>query len=302
MFQQKGKVNSREIHEKLEALDLPSSERTVQRLIEGLKNMGLTLDYDNQSKKYIFNEEGSSNQVKILNLMVAADFMHEVATSPADKLKYIDFDARMVTKGAHFMPEIFQAMTKRKWLEVEYKRYENENSKFHTLAPLFLKEFNNRWYLLAVYQGELKGKKNIPLLFGIDRIMNLQITNKSFHKALFQSLQDYPAWSKENKRVPMDLFRDMIGVRLTQEPVQQVILRFSPDQAPFVKSQPWHSTQEILTDNALEFKIAVYVRPNDDLLTMILSKHGNVEVVEPESIRKQTIAILKKSLALYENL
>jgi len=299
LFQQKGQVSTLEIQQKLEAAELPSSESTTQRLIKDLKNIGLTLEYDNQKRKYIFNEEGSSMQIKILNLMVASDFLHEVATSPADKLKYIEFDARMVAKGANFLPDIFNAITKRKWLEVEYKRYENEVSKIHILAPLFLKEFNNRWYLLAVYKGELKGKNNIPLIFGIDRILNIEVTIDSFEKNLFKKLHDYPKWQKENKESPMDLFNDMIGVRLTEQPVQEVILKFSPEQAPFIKSQPWHSTQEILAENENEFKISICVRPNDDLLTMILAQHGNVEVLEPESLRSQTIGILKKSLALY---
>lgn len=299
LMQRKGVVSSQEIQQKLEDHDLPSSERTVQRIIADLRDMGLDMEYNPQTRKYHFNPSDRADQTKLLSLLVTADFMQSVAAFPTNTLKYIDFDDRQVTQGSNFLPDLFTAITNRKWIEVVYQRYETEQPKTHQLAPLFLKEFNYRWYLLAAIKGSGTQHKKMPLLFGLDRIVSVEILGSKFSKNLIKSLSEYTAWSKGSVQNPMDLFDDVIGVRFTDEPVQQVILKFSPDQAPFIKSQPWHSTQRIITENEEEFTIEICVRPNDDLLTMVLSRHGNVEVVQPDSFRDRVIEILEKSLSHY---
>jgi predicted DNA-binding transcriptional regulator YafY len=271
------------------------------RLIADLKDMGLDLNYNPQTRKYDFNASDREDQTKLLALLVTADFMQTVAAFPTKTLKFIDFDDKQVSKGAHFLPDLFSAINQHKWIEIVYQRYETESPRTHRLAPLFLKEFNYRWYLLAAVRGEDKHQKKMPLLFGLDRIQQLELTGQKFNKNLFKSLSEYTPWSEGAIHNPMDLFDDVIGVRFTEEPVQNVILKFSPEQAPFVKSQPWHSTQIELQNTPEAFTIEICVRPNDDLLTMILAQHGNVEVLEPLSLRKRVIEILQKSLDLYKD-
>jgi len=300
IVQSKGAISSAEIQQRLSYYDLPSSERTVQRLIADLKEMGLDLVYNPLTRKYNFNGSGSTNQTKLLALMVAADFMQSVAAFPTNTLQHIDFDDRLVAKGSHFLPDLFLAIRQRKWIDIDYQRYETENPRTHRLAPLFLKEFNYRWYLLAAVKGVKEEQKKMPLLFGLDRIQQLTLTGQKFNKNLFASLSDYTAWTKGRVQHPMDLFDDVIGVRFTQEAVQSVILKFSPEQAPFIQSQPWHSTQRELVNSGKEYTIEICVRPNDDLLTMILAQHGNVEVIEPLSLRKRVKETLQKSLELYK--
>lgn len=299
LFRYKHSISSAEIQQKLADNDLPNSERTVQRLLSDLKNIGLDFEYNPQNRKFKFNPSDDDYQTKLIGLMVAADFMQSVAAFPTNTLQFIEFDDRVVAKGSTFLPDLFKAITTTKWIEVTYQRYENDHPKTHLVAPLFLKEFNYRWYLLAVIKTKGPGKTNMPLLFGIDRIVNLSLTDQSFNKIKLQKLSDYTAWTKGHIEKPMDLFDDVIGVRFTQAPVQEVILKFHPDQAPFIKSQPWHSTQKILVENEQEFTIEICVRPNDDLLTMILSQHGNVEVIEPKELRQSVIDMLQKSLDLY---
>ncbi|SEA49618.1 Predicted DNA-binding transcriptional regulator YafY, contains an HTH and WYL domains [Arachidicoccus rhizosphaerae] len=300
LIQNRKTVSSFEIQQKLSDYDLPSSERTVQRLISDLKDMGLELAYNPQTRKYDFNAMDSTDQTKLLALMVTADFMQSVAAFPTNTLQYIDFDDRLVAKGAHFLPDLFLAIQQRKWIEIVYQRYETETPKTHRLAPLFLKEFNYRWYLLAAVKNGHTDEKKMPLLFGLDRIQQLTLTGQKFNKNLFQSLSEYTPWSKGSIKKPMDLFDDVIGVRFTNEAVQQVKLKFSPEQAPFVQSQPWHSTQMILANTEEEFTIEICVRPNDDLMTMILAQHGNVEVLEPLSLREKVQSLLQKSLEKYK--
>ena len=43
----------------------------------------------------------------------------------------------MVTKDAEYLPEIFDAMTKGYWMEVEYKRHENDEFKTHDWHDCF---------------------------------------------------------------------------------------------------------------------------------------------------------------------
>jgi hypothetical protein len=62
-----------------------------------------------------------------------------------------------------------------------------------------------------------------------------------------------------------------------------------------VESQPWHHSQEVLVNNKDELRIALYVRPNEDLITLILAQCGRVKVLEPPKLRNTVNTILKKA-------
>jgi predicted DNA-binding transcriptional regulator YafY len=299
LFNNKKSVNSRQMQETLESEGLPASQRSIARLKGELKDIGLEMEYNSATRSYTLDVENNSLQERIINLMIASDFLQNLSAHPKKMLQYIDFDKRTVSKGVNFLSEIFEAIIQSYWVEITYQRYNAEMPKTHIIAPLFLKEYNNRWYVLAITKANKTHKNNAPLLWGLDRIISLKKLNKA-PKNLFQTLSIYKQFKEDLKTKPFDIFCDIVGVSFSDEHVQKVVLSFEGKEAPYLESQPWHHSQEVLMKNKDEFRIALYVRPNDDLITLILSQCGRVKVLEPDNLRNRIKEILERANKNYE--
>lgn len=296
LFKTKKSVNFKQIQEKLEREELPASQRSIERLKNELKDqLGFELEYDSSTRSYTLDIENNSLQERIINLMVTSDFLQNLSAHPKKILQYINFDNRTVSKGVDFLSDIFNAITQSYWLEITYQRYNAEAPKTHIIAPLFLKEYNNRWYVLAVTKANKTHKDDMPLLWGLDRIISLKKLGKA-PKNLFQTLSIYKQFKKDLKTKPFDIFNDIVGVSFSDEPMQKVVLSFEGKEAPYMESQPWHHSQDVLVKNKDEFRIALYVQPNDDLITLILSQCGRVKVLEPLKLKNTIKKILEKAI------
>ncbi len=80
----------------------------------------------------------------------------------------------------------------------------------------------------------------------------------------------------------------------------RVVLAFSPDVTPLIKERIWHVTQhiEILDDK----RCTLHLRVSNwnEMLPWILSWGGQVEVLEPESLREALVAQAARMLEHYE--
>jgi len=123
-------------------------------------------------------------------------------------------------------------------------------------------------------------------IFGIDRITDLEVKAETFDPGLIPD--------------PASLFDHTIGLFLSQNTLQTVVLSFTPTQGKYVKSLPLHKSQEILVDNGQECRIRLYVIPNYELTQEILRLGDTVKVLEPEWLATEIRQILKKTLKQYK--
>ena len=132
-----------------------------------------------------------------------------------------------------------------------------------------LKEYNNRWFLLA---GFYKGSK-ISLL-ALDRILEIKEEN---------TVKYIPP--------PIDIFRyfdDVIGVSKTaKQRARKIILRIQKKQMPYLLTKPLHSSQQVLKeeDGWITFRITVIW--NYELEREILGLGEVVEVMSPKRLREK---------------
>ena len=140
-------------------------------------------------------------------------------------------------------------------------RHDDQQVKKKVL-PHFLKESNQRWYLLA-YEGDtLK-------TFGVDRIRNLHVLdNEHFRRDTSIDVQA--------------LFRDCYGIWDQADiPVEDIELRYDALDGKFLKSVPLHHSQVILADTPEEFRIALRLRITNDFVMELLSRSRSLEVIRP---------------------
>ena len=144
----------------------------------------------------------------------------------------------------------------------------------------YLKQYNNRWFVFG-----LNSDNQVPIWnLALDRIESLSETAQKYK----QSDTDWEEY-----------FFDLVGVtRPESENLQEIVLKFSPEVAPYVITKPIHPSQKHKNDpTGLEVKIKVI--PNFELERLILSFGEQVKVISPQDFKERISQRLKSAGRLY---
>ncbi|GGH36776.1 WYL domain-containing protein [Dyadobacter endophyticus] len=193
----------------------------------------------------------------------------------------ISFDNNRYLKGIEYLGELFQAILYKKVLCLEYQSYRSEIPKEYQVHPYYLKQYNNRWFLLG-----LSETWDRISTFALDRIITIHDSNTPYISNCDYNFDDY--------------FEDIIGVTLYQdaEPVL-ITLTFNKDAAPYVLSKPLHGSQKKISENESEVVVSIDVIPNYELESLILSYGDRVKVSGPESFQKVIKERLVRASGMY---
>ena len=88
--------------------------------------------------------------------------------------KVIGFDENPYLKGVEHISPLYSAITNKQVLSVNYRSFKQDVSSIVEIHPYYLKQYNNRWFLLGLNQ-ELNQITNLAL----DRIEQIQPNKKS---------------------------------------------------------------------------------------------------------------------------
>ena len=135
-----------------------------------------------------------------------------------------------------------------------------------TIHPYYVKQYNNRWYLLG-----LDNEYNDVYPLALDRMKKVSVSSVKFIKNITCNFDEY--------------FRDIIGVtRNEQREVEEIRLRFSPSRFPYVVSKPLHKSQQVTSESDCE--ISIRVLPNKELQQKLFSFGPDIEILSPEWMRQ----------------
>lgn len=252
----------------LEDEDIFISERTLDRYIKDLVNLFFIQSIKRKGyvKNELIDEKEANLYVQYLRMNVLSQNLIQFSENSRENNKYIVTE-NLIFKGVEFITPILNAISKRKELQfVYYTQYTNKEVR--TVIPLFLKEYQKRWYLI----GLDKGKKNNMRIFGLDRIESLELSRKIMVKTDIDLYK-----SKFSNVIGVDLrpvntnFPRAVSVRLKAKGLQPNIF----------KSLPLHSSQKIVEENNnfTIFKYLLFV--NYELIQHLRMHKQFIEVVEP---------------------
>jgi predicted DNA-binding transcriptional regulator YafY len=192
----------------------------------------------------------------------------------------VQFETAPTVRGSEFLGELFSAIRERRMIGLRYLKFGADQAKSYTLSPYLLKEYRNRWYLIA-----WSAEREDYLTFGLDRVEGVEL----------QSARFTPASDFSSDR----FFAHSIGITELDAEPQSVVLHCSPLQARYVASQPVHASQrlEALPDGRTALHLRVLL--TYELVEWILGAGPAVEVVEPPALRDRVRDALKKALAVY---
>ncbi len=254
------------------------SKRTFQRDLNAIRSIfNIDILFDFSRKVYYIDVDQEPEVNK--RIMEAYDTFN--ALNITERLSdYIHFEKRR-SKGTEHLYGILYAIKNHVQITFTYEKYEEDSLSTRTVEPYALKEFKNRWYVLA---NDLKN--DVVKSFALDRISDLDISNKKF-----QFPQDFNV---------SEYYRDCFGIiGPNEDKPEEIILSLDPVQGKYIKSLPLHSSQEIILDNEDELRIKLTLFITHDFYMELLSLGEDVKVLKPEGLIKKLKATYYNCISLY---
>ena len=264
-------------------LELKFTERTFQRDKLAIADVfGIQISYSRKKNvHFIEEEELELSQESVFDQLLLVEAYRETK----GKADVMFFEPRRA-RGLEHLNGLIHAITQKKVLSFTYQKFwENEKSS-KVVMPYALKEFKNRWYLLAAdYQS--KNPSFFLKTYGLDRISDLNISNTSF------------------KRENIDIekaYKNSFGIISTLgKETQEILLKFDREQANYIKALPLHHSQTVIAENETETIFRVSLVPTYDFQREILSYGKRVQVLAPESFiqeLKTEVEIMLKNFSV----
>lgn len=142
--------------------------------------------------------------------------------------------------------------------------------------PYFLKQSQNRWYLVAMVEGILK-------CFELGRFVSFKVLDEEF--------------SRDESVQAENLFRDCFGI--WDDPkmsVEDIRLRFSPLDGRFIKTLPIHFSQKIVAETNEYVEVTLRLKITNDFVMALLSRSSSIEILAPQSLKDRMNAIWATAL------
>lgn len=255
----------------------PVNLRTLQRDFNEIEELfGIHICFDKSRNGYHINEEDRLKEEQYNRLLLNFDLLNAIDSTSnlhtyvlAEHHRPMDCECLpLLIKAIKFShPVSFSYLYVREGGRIREKR----------VLPHYLKEDQQRWYLLAYDDGMLK-------TFSVACIRDLRI--------------HYEETFKRDMNINVkELFKDSYGIWNQPDiPVEEIELSYDALDGSFLKSVPLHPSQEILTDNENEFRIRLRLRITNDFVMALLSRSRSLTVIKPLHLRERVRKVYEEAL------
>lgn len=197
----------------------------------------------------------------------------------------VTFQSNPDLKGISHFPNLLQAIRTKRVLKLRYTPY-GKDTQTVTIYPYHLKQFNDRWYLIA----QAKGYETYAH-YALDRI---------------DSYEEVALPYKDSDVDFSEYFDDVIGVTVPDGDAEDIVIKVTGKRFNYIRTKPLHLSQRIIEEAEGYAVISINVKVNKELESLILSFGDDMEVVAPASFRERIAgkvqAMNKKYLNNAENL
>lgn len=192
----------------------------------------------------------------------------------------VQFETAYSIKGNDYLAPLLDAIRHRKIVQFDYASFQTGKKKPRRVVPLLLKEYRNRWYLISY-----DCIKEAVMTYALERMEQLEATTEVFHNKIDFS--------------PEKFFKNAIGITANDSNPEKIIFKADNVAAKYIESQPFHPSQRLVKrgKNRSTFQLDVIV--SEELIRTILSYGGELEVVEPVSLRSTLVKRLTDHCAKY---
>ena len=175
-------------------------------------------------------------------------------------------ETRKNTGMQHFY-QISSAIEGKIELKISYFDYISEQEKNKIIQPYFLKQKDFKWYVLATDSSEVPFKS-----YALERIRDIETAGKFRPKEI-----DFAT-----------PFQNAVGM-FTNEEAVKVILEFDHRDGHYLKANPIHPSQKVLSENKEITQFEFFVKPNEDFIMEIMKRTWSLKIVEPKFLKQKLI-------------
>lgn len=292
------------------------SVSTIEKDLWAMRNEGelgfyAPIAYSKTHKGYFYEEEGYTiNDINLNDddldaLYFAADTLTQFRDIPlfksyrsaidkvVSKLRvnrdpndrttdaFIQFEDAPEVAGLSHLEPLVEAIKSSSVITVDYGKFTDDSIENHELHPYLLKEYRNRWYLIAFHP-----EKDMFRTYALDRIHGLNILS-----APFQVQAGF---------TPDQFFKYSLGITQLDTAPVEVVLLCEALQAKYFQSRPMHKSQTMRFehDGTAELRLKVII--SFELISEILSYGASVKVMAPDELRSRVVEAHISALEHYK--
>lgn len=176
----------------------------------------------------------------------------------------VSFQTNPDLKGLNLFNELLQAILSKRVLKIIYAPFGKESYQ-ERIYPYHLKQYNDRWYLIAQTVGY-----DTLANFALDRIESFEEIQMKYKEADVD-FEEY--------------FDDVIGVTVPEGEPEDIIIKVAKKRYNYIKTKPLHMSQRVVEEGDDYAVISINVKVNNELEAQLLSFGSDVEVLKPASFR-----------------
>ena len=176
----------------------------------------------------------------------------------------VSFQTNPDLKGLNLFNELLQAILSKRVLKIIYAPFGKESYQ-ERIYPYHLKQYNDRWYLIAQTVGY-----DTLANFALDRIESFEEIQMKYKEADVD-FEEY--------------FDDVIGVTVPEGEPEDIIIKVAKKRYNYIKTKPLHMSQRVVEEGDDYAVISINVKVNNELEAQLLSFGSDVEVLKPVSFR-----------------
>lgn len=191
-----------------------------------------------------------------------------------------------VPSGQPYLKTIVEAMKQNRVLNMTYHTYWKDEEKNYDVQPYCLKLFRQRWYMVA-RSTDPNYYNNGPRVYALDRINHLHATDKCFKMP--------KGWNAAK------FFNGCFGIIATQSiDIQPIKLKVSASQANYLRDLKMHKSQKEIERNSEYSIFTLRLRPEYDFQQELLWNGDDMEVLEPQWLRKEIAGKIQRMWNKYK--
>ena len=176
----------------------------------------------------------------------------------------VSFQTNPDLKGLNLFNELLQAILSKRVLKITYAPF-GKDSYQERIYPYHLKQYNDRWYLIAQAVGY-----DTFAHYALDRIENFEEIQMKYKEAEVD-FEEY--------------FDDVIGVTVPEGEPEDIVIKVAKKRYNYIKTKPLHLSQRVVEEGDDYAVISINVKVNNELEAQLLSFGSDVEVLKPASFR-----------------
>lgn len=195
--------------------------------------------------------------------------------------KILFYDQNDEYKGIKFLKPFYLAIKKEQVLQITFKGFQNNSTTNYEFHPQILKQYNRRWFVFGINKSQKINNWSIPL---DERLTDINVIDGAEYESSKINWENY--------------FRNLVGIVKPKESlIERVVLIFYNGREFYFKTKPFQPDFEEFFEEEKANQVWFDTFLNKELVQQILSYGQDVEVLEPEILRKE---LLKQTSLMHQ--